>query len=196
MPTVRLQIRRKNADEWTELNPALLNGEFGLEQDTGYIKIGFQSKHWNDLPYINQMMSSEKNLVNVYELLGTDDSGIKGFLQSNGEWKNITISDVDDLAVELAAKAEISHSHNTKKTIIADKHVYVNHGDTVYCALPETEIYVSKNASVGDIFTIFYTGGSKVILKNKNSILLTLNSDTDSIVYCIFTNEGWKFIYK
>lgn len=45
------QFRRDNADVWVEKNPVLLDGEPGLELDTGKIKIGDGAKGWNSLPY-------------------------------------------------------------------------------------------------------------------------------------------------
>ena len=38
--TVRVQVRKDTASNWTSANSVLAMGEFGLETDTGYIKIG------------------------------------------------------------------------------------------------------------------------------------------------------------
>lgn len=49
---VKLQVRRGTAANWTSANPTLSAGEFGLESDTGKLKIGTGSTAWNSLAYI------------------------------------------------------------------------------------------------------------------------------------------------
>jgi hypothetical protein len=51
--TPRIQVARDYAATWTQKNPLLLAGEFGLELDTGKLKIGDGKTRWSDLPYIN-----------------------------------------------------------------------------------------------------------------------------------------------
>jgi hypothetical protein len=46
-----IQIRRGTASEWTSANPTLSAGEWGLETDTGKVKIGNGSTAWNSLGY-------------------------------------------------------------------------------------------------------------------------------------------------
>jgi hypothetical protein len=47
-----IQIRRGTASQWTSANPTLAAGEWGLETDTGKVKIGDGSTAWNSEPYI------------------------------------------------------------------------------------------------------------------------------------------------
>lgn len=49
--TVRAQLRRGTAGEWTAVNPVLALGELGLESDTGKFKIGNGSAIWTMLAY-------------------------------------------------------------------------------------------------------------------------------------------------
>lgn len=49
MTIAQLQVRRGTAAQWTAANPILAAGEFGLETDTGRIKIGDGSTAWNSL---------------------------------------------------------------------------------------------------------------------------------------------------
>lgn len=46
-----IQVRRDSSSEWSSINPILSSGEFGLNLDTGFIKIGDGFNNWNDLPY-------------------------------------------------------------------------------------------------------------------------------------------------
>ncbi|KEZ13528.1 PE-PGRS family protein [Sphingobium yanoikuyae] len=51
MATVRFQLRRDTAANWTSVNPVLGPGEPALETDTLLVKYGDGSTGWNDLPY-------------------------------------------------------------------------------------------------------------------------------------------------
>jgi hypothetical protein len=53
MATVRIQIRRGTASQWTGANPVLAAGEVGLETDTRKIKFGDGSTAWSSLSYLN-----------------------------------------------------------------------------------------------------------------------------------------------
>lgn len=50
-----IQLKRATSARWTSINPILLKGEPGIEQETGSVeskmKIGDGVTHWNDLPY-------------------------------------------------------------------------------------------------------------------------------------------------
>lgn len=50
----KLVMRNDLAANWTTNNPVLLAGELGIENDTGYFKIGDGATTWNDLPYANK----------------------------------------------------------------------------------------------------------------------------------------------
>ena len=47
-----IQLRRDKATSWTSTNPTLAEGEFGMETDTGKIKIGDGTNTWNLLNYL------------------------------------------------------------------------------------------------------------------------------------------------
>lgn len=55
---VRIQLRRGTAEEWLS-NPVLASGEFGVETDTGYFKIGNGDSAWNALKYFQPANLSE-----------------------------------------------------------------------------------------------------------------------------------------
>ena len=50
----KLVMRNDLAVNWTTNNPVLLTGELGIENDTGYFKIGDGATTWNDLSYANK----------------------------------------------------------------------------------------------------------------------------------------------
>jgi hypothetical protein len=53
MSTVRIQVRRGTASEWTTANPVLAAGEMGVETNTNLFKFGNGSSTWTALSYAN-----------------------------------------------------------------------------------------------------------------------------------------------
>jgi hypothetical protein len=53
MSTVRIQVRRGTASEWTAANPILAAGEMGVETNTNLFKFGNGSSTWTALSYAN-----------------------------------------------------------------------------------------------------------------------------------------------
>jgi hypothetical protein len=53
MSTVRIQVRRGTAAQWTSVNPILAAGEMGVESDTNLFKFGNGSSTWTALAYAN-----------------------------------------------------------------------------------------------------------------------------------------------
>lgn len=52
---VTLQIRHDTASNWTIRNPVLAQGEYALETDTNWLKIGDGVRDWEHLPYLNKL---------------------------------------------------------------------------------------------------------------------------------------------
>ena len=72
MSTVRIQVRRGLASEWTSVNPVLAGGEVGLETDTLQIKIGDGSSNWSSLGYATVTPGNLTDAINA-ALTGTVD---------------------------------------------------------------------------------------------------------------------------
>lgn len=89
MPT-KIQIRRGTATQWTTANPTLSAGEWGLETNTGKVKLGDGSTAWTSLAYFGNLEA----LDNVGDVVIT--SATTGqVLQFNGtNWVN---ADIDAL---------------------------------------------------------------------------------------------------
>lgn len=51
MTIAQIQVRRGTAAQWTSANPILADGEWGLETDTGFTKMGLGGVAWNSLNY-------------------------------------------------------------------------------------------------------------------------------------------------
>lgn len=92
----KIVLRNDTAAAWAEHNPELRAGEAGVENDTGYFKIGDGEHAWNDLPYANKFESTP--VAAHYEAIATegqtDEQAIAAALQA----ANATAK-LDDVAV-------------------------------------------------------------------------------------------------
>ena len=74
MATVRIQVRRGTATQWSTTNPTLAAGEIGLETDTLKFKVGNGSSAWNSISsYANVVPGDLNTTLNGY--LETTDLG-------------------------------------------------------------------------------------------------------------------------
>lgn len=67
---VRFQTRKDTAANWTSANPLLLQGERGLETDTGLTKMGDGTTSWTSLAY------EGGNIVTALPTAGVEYRGI------------------------------------------------------------------------------------------------------------------------
>lgn len=63
MSTVRIQVRRGTAADWTSVNPILAAGEMGVESDTNLFKFGNGSTAWTALAYANRNNAEVQELA-------------------------------------------------------------------------------------------------------------------------------------
>ena len=121
---IRIQLRNDTAENWTTKNPVLLQGEMGVEFDTGKIKIGNGTDHWTTLKYS-----------------GVDEETIKGFISNN----RIDFTPVEATEEEDDIQALARAITNPKKgdmavvirTIAGDKKSYTAyiHNGTAFAAM-------------------------------------------------------------
>ena len=109
MSTVRIQLRRGLASEWTSVNPTLAAGEVGVESDTNTLKFGDGTTAWNSLNYAlsntvdDYQPISEKGNAGGYASL--DGSGFVPVAQLPPTVK-ITVNAVADQAARLALSVQ------------------------------------------------------------------------------------------
>jgi hypothetical protein len=81
-----IQIRRATATQWHTDNPILEVGEFGLDTDASFFKVGDGATRWDDLSFANEVVNSTSStstsaaasaaaLKQVYDLLLTLTGG-------------------------------------------------------------------------------------------------------------------------
>lgn len=71
---VTLQIRHDEAADWLVRNPILAAGEFGLEVDTFWLKIGDGIHNWAQLPYLNKLDETYFKIDNTTGAITFSDS--------------------------------------------------------------------------------------------------------------------------
>ena len=81
MATVRIQVRRGTANQWSTTNPTLAAGEIGLETDTLKFKVGNGSSAWNSISsYANVVPGDLNTTLNGYletsDLSKTSGTGV------------------------------------------------------------------------------------------------------------------------
>ncbi len=88
-----IQIRKDTAGNWTSNNPTPAAGEWCLETDTKYIKIGDGSTAWTSLDYQpNPAEVDGKARVSTYDT---------GWV-SNSDWTNVQLTATHNLAANLS----------------------------------------------------------------------------------------------
>lgn len=85
----RIVMRNDSAENWTTKNPTLLNGEFGVENDSHKFKIGDGTTAWVDLAYA-----------------GTDEAAIQTLIDNAED--NVTSIDADADKTDTEALAGIA----------------------------------------------------------------------------------------
>lgn len=139
MSTVRIQIRRGTASDWTSVNPTLAAGEIGYETNTGKLKIGDGSTAWTSLNYvssdapavgeiaqdaINEALTMGNGLSKTYDDAGNtitlENTGVLTFNTRSGA---VTLTDLDvntALGYTAADAADLSSLTGQTASDIAD----------------------------------------------------------------------------
>ena len=108
MSTVRIQVRRGTAAQWTSVNPILAAGELGVESDTNLFKFGNGSSTWTALSYAN---NSDVAIGEIsQDAINTALSMGAGLTKTYNDGSNtITISvDSDVIALKSYVDAQVS----------------------------------------------------------------------------------------
>jgi hypothetical protein len=113
MSTVRIQVRRGTASQWTSVNPILAAGEMGVESDSNLFKFGNGSSTWTALAYANNsdvaIGEISQDAINTALTMGT------GLTKTYNDGANsITITvDSDVIALKSYVDSNITGLSNT-----------------------------------------------------------------------------------
>ena len=139
-----VQIRHDISTLWTQRNPRLENGEYGLETDTFLIKIGNGVDNWNDLPYLNKLDASyfkqtaDGTLTFSDAFLNTIDA------LNGGAVDSLTINNLPTNDTDAANKAYVDQAvrqagHLKREVVIELPAISEADADTMYMVLAPTE---------------------------------------------------------
>ena len=116
MSTVRIQVRRGTASQWTSVNPILAAGEMGVESDSNLFKFGNGSSTWTALAYANNsdvaIGEISQDAINTALTMGA------GLTKTYNDGANtITINvDSDIVALKSYVDSQITGLSNTVDT--------------------------------------------------------------------------------
>jgi hypothetical protein len=194
MSTVRIQLRRGLASEWTDADTALdasgglmlAGGEVGLETDTGTFKFGDGTTRWSDLPY------ALENALGDYVLV--EDLGVpNGVATLNSSGKvpasQLDISELSQDAVNtaLVAGTGISKTYdddaNTITLAVNATTSNISEGTNLYFTDERAQDAVNTAIVAGTNLTKSYDDNANTItISMPNDIILSGYVDADQIL--------------
>jgi hypothetical protein len=134
MATVRIQVRRGTASQWTSANPTLAAGELGVESDTNLFKFGNGSTTWTALAYANNsdvaIGEISQDAINTALTMGA------GLTKTYNDGSNTITITVDSTVVALKSYVDSAlTSHEADTTSV---HGIQNTADLVYLTGAQT----------------------------------------------------------
>lgn len=173
MSTVRIQLRRGLADDWTSADPTLAAGEVGLESDTGKFKFGDGSTAWATLPY------ALENTLGDYVLL-SDVGQPNGVASLNSSGKvpanQLDISELSQDAVNtaLSVGTGLSKSYNDNANTIT-----LSLNATTGDITESTNLYFTDERAQDAVSSMIQPGTNISTSYNDNSNILTVSLQDD-----------------
>jgi len=186
MATVRLQIRRGTASQWTSANPILAAGEMGVETDTRKVKIGDGTTGWTSLNYIAadnpEISEIAQDAIDAALVAGT------GIVKSYNDGANTITVSVDTSVI--ATKAELAEvaQDSIDQALTAGTGITKNYNDAAntLTVSVDTDV-ISTKQYVDDEITnlgnnLNNTIGDYVPLSEKGTALGVATLDADTLV--------------
>ena len=171
----KIVLRNDTAANWALHNPTLLEGEMGVETDTGLIKVGKGDVAWNDLAYVNKFESVP--VAAHYEAIATagqtDEAAIAAALLA----ANATAK-LDDVAV-------------VKRLINGDKYqhtAYIFNG-TSWAAMDGN--YNAENVYFDEDITITTAVGN-IKLENGSAEIPATGKNIKQVFQALWTKENYN----
>ena len=143
---VTLQIRHDTASNWTLRHPVLAQGEYGLEVDTYWIKIGDGVLDWQHLPYLNKLDASYFKHNNEDGTITFSDSfaqTINNIIANAGGDAHLVISDdpveaTDPVNLRYLEWA-IQHAGHLKRAVVEQLPTQEIDTNTLYMVLASSQ---------------------------------------------------------
>jgi hypothetical protein len=162
MSTVRIQVRRGLATDWTSVNPVLAAGELGVETDSLQIKVGDGTSHWNTLGYATVTPGNLTDAINA-AITGTVDVNFA------------TISDLDTaISQEVTDRNSAIATAKSQAEGYTDTHIA--NLSSVYDAAGSAASAVTAAQSASNDYT---DGKISTEVTNRNSAIATAVSTAE-----------------
>lgn len=124
----KVQQRNDTAENWLLQNPVLLQGEIGVENDTGKVKIGDGSSPWAALPYFGGGSLTLKEIFDAIYPVGIVITTITKTSPNTympfGTWQDlnsnldiISLEDKEGEAAKVQPTAAITATYQWKRVI-------------------------------------------------------------------------------
>ena len=176
MSYIQFQLRRGLASEWYSANPALADGEIGLETDTRLYKIGDGTTRWRLLSY-GTLAGSTPSIVNITTSTAST-STTTGALVVNG-------------GVGIGGNLNVSGDIYSHGSLVGTSSTYATN---IYGGSTGSLVIQSGNNSttfvpIGNFGTVLYSDGSTATWVASGSISSTTATNSQN-VYIQQTNES------
>jgi len=176
MSYIQFQLRRGLASEWYSANPALADGEIGLETDTRLYKIGDGTTRWRLLSY-GTLAGSTPSIVNITTSTAST-STTTGALVVNG-------------GVGIGGNLNVSGNIYSHGSLVGTSSTYATN---IYGGSTGSLVIQSGNNSttfvpIGNFGTVLYSDGSTATWVASGSISSTTATNSQN-VYIQQTNES------
>jgi hypothetical protein len=178
--------RRDTAAGWTSVNPTLLEGELGLETDTGKWKVGDGATAWNSLAYIPGSQLSAYPLVNA-DIASNAEIAVSKL--ANGTARQLLQTDAAGTGVEWTSNVDIPGTLDVTGAATFDGAVTVEGDltvkgttttiDTANLTVEDKNIEIGKVGSPTDATA---DGGG-----------ITLKGSTDKTINWVDATDAWTF---
>jgi len=144
MSTVRIQVRRGTASQWTSVNPILAAGEMGVESDTNLFKFGNGSSTWTALAYAN---NSDVAIGEIsQDAINTALSMGAGLTKSYNDGTNTIQITVDSTVVALKSYVDTGDAASVS-TASADATTKANAAQAAAISAAATDATTKANAA-------------------------------------------------
>lgn len=157
---IRIKNKKDSSLNWNSENPILLDGELGIESDTGLIKIGDGITTWDKLKYSNSTKAeqdSNGNLIIDHYATKTELTNISNsFNLSINEIENtfLTKTDAANTYVDLSTVQTISGAKTFTSAL--DAHEIITSSVTV--ANGAIKLAANNQAQLGSLGIYFQVG--------------------------------------
>jgi len=145
MSTVRIQVRRGTAAQWTSIDPVLEAGEIGFESDTNKFKFGNGTDDWSLLTYAAPGYTDFQNTLDDYLAVGL--RGTANGVAALDSSKNVIVP-----GASIIVEGATDNTNETTLTVVdptADRTITFQDATGTVVLRDSTDTLTNKSISLG-----------------------------------------------